>query len=128
MRVRPFFWCLLVFSCVSVLTFAATTHVSVPAIMQVQIEQPPRAVGFTTMILHLMDPQGLPIDEAQIVPSARMTNMDMATHEIRVKEVGQGQYMAQLHLYMAGPWEITVMAQADGFAPLHQSLLVQVIT
>ncbi len=127
MRVRPFFWCLLVFSCLSVLTFAAITHVSAPAIIQVQIERPSRAVGFTTMILRLTDPQGLPIEEAQIVPSARMTNMDMATHESRIKEVGQGNYIAQLHLYMAGPWEITVMAQADGFAPLHQSLLVQVV-
>ncbi len=127
MRVRPFFWCLLVFSCLSVLIFAAITHVSAPAIMQVQIEQPSRAVGFTTIILHLTDPQGLPIEEAQIVPSARMTNMDMVTHESRVKEAGQGNYIAQLHLYMAGPWEITVMAQADGFAPFHQSLLVQVV-
>ena len=126
MRVRPFFWCLLVCSCLSVLTFAALMHTSAPAMMQVQIEQPPRAAGFTTLELHLTDPQGLPIEEAQIVSSARMTNMEMITHESHVKEVGQGSYIAQLHLYMAGPWEITVMAHAEGFAPLNQRVLVQV--
>jgi nitrogen fixation protein FixH len=126
MRVRPFFWCLLACSCLSVLIFAALVHTSAPAIMQVQIEQPSRAVGFTTLELHLTDPQGLPIEEAQIVSSARMTNMEMITHESHVKEVGQGIYIAQLHLYMAGPWKITVMAQADGFAPLNQTMLVQV--
>ena len=127
MRVRPFFWCLLVCSCLSVLTFAALMHASAPARWQVQIKQPPRAVGFTTLELHLTDPQGLPIEEAQIVSSARMTNMEMTTHESHVKEVGQGISIAQLHLYMAGPWEITVMAQAEGFAPLQQMLLVQVV-
>ena len=127
MRVRPFFWCLLVCSCVSVLTFAALVHTSAPAIMRVQIEQPPRAVGVTTLKLHLTDPQGLPIEEAQIVSSARMTNMEMVTHESYIKEVGQGQYLARLNLYMAGPWEISVVAQAEGFAPLNQSVLVQVV-
>ena len=127
MRVRPFFWCLLVCSCLSVLTFAALVHTSAPALMQVQIEQPPRAVGFTMLDLHLTDPQGLPIEEAQIVSSARMTNMEMITHESHVKAVGQGIYIAQLHLYMVGPWEITLMAHAEGFAPLNQTVLVQVM-
>ncbi len=127
MRVRPLFWCLLVCCCVSVLTFAAIIPVSVPGILQVQIKQPSRAVGFTTLELHLTDPQGLPIEEAQIVSSARMANMEMTTHESHVKEVGQGIYIAQLHLYMAGPWEITVMAHAEGFAPFNQTMLVQVM-
>jgi len=127
MRVRPFFWWLFVCSCVSVLIFAALVHTSAPALMQVQIKQPPRAAGFTTLELHLTDPQGLPIEEAQIVSNARMTNMEMITHESHVEEVGRGIYIAQLHLYMAGPWEITVMAHAEGFAPLNQSVLVQVI-
>jgi len=126
LRARPFFWCLLVCTCLSVLTFAALVHTSAPAIMQVQIEHPPRAVELMTLELHLTDPQGLPIEEAQIVSSARMTNMVMITHDSHVKEVGQGIYVAQLHLYMAGPWAITVMAQADGFAPLNQTVLVQV--
>jgi hypothetical protein len=127
MRVRPFFWCLLVCSCIGVLTFAAIIHVSAPAVLQVQVNQPPQAVGFTTIELHLTDPQGLPIEQAQIVPSARMTNMDMVTRQSRVQELGQGNYIARIRLYMAGPWKITLMAQADGFAPLHQSLLVEVV-
>ncbi len=126
MSVRPFFWFLLALICASVLIFAATVQTYVPALLQVHIQQQPRAVGFTTLELHLADPEGLPIEQAQIVSDARMTNMYMITHEKRMQEVGQGNYIVQLHLYMAGPWEITVMAQASGFAPLHQTLLVQV--
>jgi hypothetical protein len=127
MRVHPFFWCLFVCTCLGVLTFAALVHTAAPAMMQAQIEQPPRAIGLTTLELHLTDPQGLPIEEAQIVSSARMTNMEMITHESQVKEVGRGIYLAQMHLSMAGPWAITVMAHADGFAPLNQTMLVQVM-
>jgi YtkA-like len=126
MRVRPFFWFLLALSCASVLIFAATVQTYVPALLQVHIQQQPRAVGVTTLELHLADPEGLPIEQAQIVSDARMTNMYMVTHEKRMQEIGQGNYIVQLHLYMAGPWEITVMAQASGFAPSHQTLLVQV--
>jgi len=126
MSVRPFFWFLLALTCASVLIFAATVQTYVPALLQVHIQQQPRAVGFTTLELHLADPDGIPIEQAQIVSDARMTNMDMVTHEKRMQEVGQGNYIVQLHLYMAGPWEITVMAQASGFAPSHQTLLVQV--
>ena len=127
MRVRPFFWFLLVFSCASVLIFAATTQTYAPAVLQVHIPQKPTAVGFTTLELRLTDPQGLPIEEAQVISSASMTNMDMVTHESSIREVGQGKYLALLRLYMAGPWEITVIAQASGFAPLHQTLFVQVV-
>ncbi len=127
MRVRPFFWLLLASSCASVLIFAATVQTYAPALLQVHIPQQPRTVGFMTLELHLADPQGLPIEQAQIVSDARMTNMYMVTHEKRMQEVGQGNYIVQLHLYMAGPWEITVMAQARGFAPSHQTLLVQVV-
>jgi hypothetical protein len=127
MRVRPFFWFLLALTCASVLIFAATVQTYAPALLQVHIQQQPRAVGFTTLELHLADPDGIPIEQAQIVSDARMTNMDMVTHEKRMQEVGQGNYIVQLHLYMAGPWEITVMAQASGFALSHQTLLVQVV-
>jgi len=127
MRVRPFFWFLLALSCASVLIFAATTKTYTPELLQVHIPQHPRAVGVTTLELHLTDPEGLPIEQAQIVSHARMTNMDMVTNEKRMQEIGQGNYIVQLHLYMAGPWEITVMADASGFAPSHQTLLVQVV-
>ncbi len=127
MHVRPFFWCLLAVSCTSVLIFAATMRTHAPAIMQVRLDQqPPVASGITTLELHLTDPQGLPIEHAQVLPSAKMTNMDMATNQIRVESLGKGNYMAQLQLYMAGPWEISIEAQADGFDPLQQTLFVQV--
>jgi len=127
MRVRPFFWFLLALSCASVLIFATTWQTYAPAEIQVHIPQQPRAVGFTTLELHLTDPDGLPIEQAQIISDARMTNMNMVTHEKRMQEVGQGNYIVQLHLYMAGPWKITVLADASGFAPSHQTLLVQVV-
>ena len=127
MRVRPFFWLLLALSCASVLIFATTWRTYVPEFLQVHIPQQPRAVGFTTLELHLTDPEGLPIEQAQIVSDARMTNMHMITHEKCMQEVGQGNYIVQLHLYMAGPWEITVLAHASGFAPSHQTLLVRVV-
>ncbi len=102
MRVRPFFWCLLVLSCASVLIFAATTDTYAPALMRVHIQRHPAPASFTTLELHLTDFQGLPIEKAQISSSARMTNMDMVTYESRVKEVGQGVYIAYSHQLKKG--------------------------
>ena len=127
MRVRPIFWCFLALSCISVLIFAAIMREHSPAVIQVHLDQQsPAATGITTLELHLTDPQGLPIEQAQVSPSAKMTNMDMITHSIRVKPLGQGNYAVQLRLYMAGPWEISIVAQANGFDPLQRALLVQV--
>ncbi len=127
MRVRPFFWCLLAVSCISVLIFAATIRTQAPAIMQVRIDQhQPVSTGIMTLELHLTDPQGLPIEQAQVISSARMTNMDMATNQIRNKQLGMGNYATQLQLYMAGPWEISIVAHADGFDDLQQTLFIQV--
>ncbi len=59
MRVRPFFWCLLAVSCISVLIFAATIRTQAPAIMQVRIDQhQPVSTGIMTLELHLTDPHG----------------------------------------------------------------------
>jgi YtkA-like protein len=127
MRVRPFFWFLLALSCAGVLIFAASLHTQAPAVMQVQLDrQPPGASGITTLKLRLTDSQGIPIEQAQVLPMARMTNMNMATDQIRVEPLGQGNYMAQFHLYMSGPWEISIGAHADGFKPIAQTLFVQV--
>jgi YtkA-like len=127
MRVRPFFWFFLVFSCLGVLIFAALLHTQVPAVLRVQIDQQhPNASGFTTLELHLTDPQGLPIEQAQVLPNARMTNMSMVSKRVRVESLGQGNYLAQLQLYMAGPWEISIEAHADGFEPISRNLFVQV--
>jgi len=111
----------------SVLIFAASVHIHAPAIMQVHVDQqPPIATGLTTLELHLTDTQGLPIEQAQVIPKAWMTNMDMMTNKIRVAPLGKGIYVAQLQLYMAGPWEISIEAHADGFESLKQTLLVHV--
>lgn len=127
MRVRPFFWCLLASCCIGVLIFAAAVKTHDPAIMQMHIDQkPPVASGFTTLELHLTDPQGVPIEQAQVIPSAWMTNMQMTTRQIRVVPLGKGNYATQLQLYMAGPWAIRIVARADGFDDIQQTLLVQV--
>src|SRR6266480_4736651 len=82
MRVRPFFWILLTASCVGVLVFAATWRAHVPAVMQVHVAQhPPATVGYTTVALHLMDEQGLPIEAAQVSSQANMTNMEMISNQ-----------------------------------------------
>ncbi len=95
--------------------------------MRVRLDQQyPAASGLTTLELHLTDSQGLPIEQAQVLPKARMTNMNMVTDQIRVEPLGQGNYLAQLHLYMAGPWEISINAHADGFEPMSQTLDVHV--
>jgi hypothetical protein len=127
MSVRPFFWFLLALSCIGVLIFAAFLHTQAPAVMRVQLDQQrPVASGFTTLELHLTDSQGIPIEQAQVLPNARMTNMDMVTNQIHVESLGHGTYLAQLQLYMAGPWEISIEAHADGFASTAQTLIVQV--
>ena len=127
MRVRPFFWLLLAASCIGVLIFAATIRSHVPAIMQVRIDQQhPVSVGFTTLELHLADPDGLPIEQAHVFSSADMLNMHMEPPQSSIREVGQGNYIAQIQLYMMGPWKITIGANADGFDALQQTLLVQV--
>jgi hypothetical protein len=127
MRIRPFFWCLLATICISLLLFAANVHMSTPAQLQVLIDQAkPTATGMTTLHLHLTDPQGLPIEEAQVLPDARMTNMHMITNDEYVRSIGQGIYKVQLYLYMAGPWAITIRANADGFQPLQKTVFIQV--
>jgi hypothetical protein len=127
MRVRPFFWFFLALTCTSVLIFAALLHTQAPTIMRVQLnQQHPVASGFTTLELHLTDSQGIPIEQAQVLPNARMTNMDMVSNLFRVEPLGHGNYIAQLQLYMAGPWEISIEAHADGFESTAQTLIVQV--
>jgi hypothetical protein len=127
MRVRPFFWFFLAFSCIGVLMFAALLQTHAPAIMRVQLDQKPHvASGFTTLEMHLTDSQGLPIDQAQVLPNAKMTNMSMVANQVHVEILGHGTYLAQLQLDMVGPWEISIEARADGFEPIATNLFVQV--
>jgi len=127
MRVRPFFWFILAFSCISVLIFAALLHTQAPALMRVHLDQQyPTESGLTTMELYLTDSQGLPIEQAQVLPNARMTNMNMVTNQFHVQPLGNGTYLTQFQLDMAGPWEISIEAHADGFEPISKNLFVQV--
>lgn len=127
MRIRPFFWCLLAFVCIGTLLFAATYQTHTPNVLRVRMPQQHIISNKPAMLeLILTDTQGLPIENAQISSFAHMTNMNMPTREISIISLGQGHYMVQLHLYMAGPWAIDVLAQAEGFIPSQQSLNVQV--
>ena len=127
MRVRPVFWFMLAFVCCALLVFASLLPVDAPALMQVRVDQAlPVPTGYTTVELHLSDLQHIPIEQAQVMPTAHMTNMVMAALSTSVKALGQGNYRVQFAFSMAGPWEITIVAHADGFDALQQSLLIQV--
>ncbi|GHO84792.1 FixH family protein [Dictyobacter formicarum] len=128
MRIRPFFWLILGIACVCVTILAFLYQPYVPVSLQVQMEQKQfMASGPSTLKLQLTDPDGLPIDEALVIPSARMTNMDMTALHNRVVPRGHGVYEVNLDLYMAGPWSITIQTQARGFKPQQQTLQVNVI-
>jgi hypothetical protein len=55
-----------------------------------------------------------------------MTNMDMGEQQQQLADTGQGNYVAHFFPSMAGPWEVTILVHADGFAPIHQRLFIQV--
>jgi hypothetical protein len=127
MRIRPVFWCMLAFICCALLIFAGAIREHTPALMQVHIDKAvPVSLGYTTVELHLSDPQNIPIEQAQVIPNARMTDMNMTALSYSVKTLGQGNYAVQFALSMGGPWEINIVAHADGFDALQQSLLIQV--
>ncbi|HJT59791.1 MAG TPA: FixH family protein [Ktedonobacteraceae bacterium] len=127
MRVRPIFWCFLALCCIGVLIFATVLREHSPAILEVHLDQQPPVAGrMTTLEVRLTDSQGLPIEQAQVLPSAKMTNMNMAVDHIGIRSLGEGNYSIQLQLYMVGPWEISIVAHADGFDSLQRTLFVQV--
>jgi len=66
MRVRPFFWLLLVGVCMGVLALAATVHILEPVHLQVQLAQQPTPQTPTTFLVQVTDGRGLAVDEAQI--------------------------------------------------------------
>ncbi|GLV60245.1 hypothetical protein KDH_70650 [Dictyobacter sp. S3.2.2.5] len=115
-------------ACICVIMLAFLYQPYVPASLQVQMEQKQFMVrGPSTLKLQLTDPDGLPIDEARVIPSAHMTNMDMMALHNRVVPHGHGIYEVNLDLSMAGPWAITIQTQARGFSPQQQTLQVNVL-
>jgi YtkA-like len=128
MRVRPFFWFLLAGVCISVLLFATFTRTNAPAILDVALDQHTLvANGMTSLQIQLTDSQGLPIEKAQVMPSAKMTNMNMSAKNSIIQDLGHGRYKADLALNMSGPWAITIKAQATGFMTEQRTLSVQVV-
>ena len=125
MHVRPFFWAWLLTVCLSVLTLALLYHPYAPTHLHVE-GQHLVLYGLSDVYLQLTDPEGLPVSQAHIEPSAHMTNMNMATDHYTVSEVGNGHYHVQIHLSMAGPWAITLHAEADGFLSQQHTLFVEV--
>ena len=125
MRVRPFFWVLLLISCLSALTLALLYHPYIPTLLHVE-SQHLVSNGLSDVYLQLTDPDGLPVNQAHIEPGAYMTNMNMVTDHSSVTAVGNGHYHVQLDLSMAGPWAITIHAEADGFTAQQRTFFVQV--
>src|SRR5579859_6610555 len=114
MRIRPVFWFMLAFVCCALLLFASTIKEHSPALLQVHVDRAaPVPVGYTVVDLHLSDPQNIPIEQAQIIPSASMTDMNMTALSYSVKTLGQGNYTVQFALSMGGPWKIHIAAYAD---------------
>lgn len=128
MRIRPFFWIMLVMVCASVLIFAAhiSAYKSVPLLAH--IEQISTSTASSAQVrLRLTDSEGMPVDQASITPHASMLDMAMAPPLTSVRPLGQGLYLASLSLSMAGSWKIDITAHADGFAPLNQSIIVNIV-
>ena len=127
MRVRPFFWLLLIITCISVITFASTFKTDLPASIQVHFERShPVAHTPTMLTIRITDPQGIPIDQAHAIVSTNMTNMDMGVQQQLLADTGQGNYETHFFPSMAGPWVVTILVHADGFAPIRQQLFIQV--
>src|SRR5579872_1070429 len=118
MRVRSFFWFFFLLSCLSVLTFAFLFQENIPAVIELSLDQPfPKVQHIVALTLHLTDTEGLPINNASVISSFNMTNMNMGKSELQLQFVGQGKYMAHLQFSMAGPWQITTIAHAKGILP-----------
>lgn len=123
MNVRPIFWILLAFVCAGVLLFAAGISATKVVPMRARIDQISNTSGQATSLrLALTDPEGEPIDQASIIPSVSMVAMRMGPQQIKIQPLGQGLYLTQIHFSMAGSWQITITARADGFDVVHRSI------
>ena len=128
MRVRPFFWALLATACAGVLIFAAAISVYNALPMHAHIDQISSITPTSTFVrLRLADSEGMPIDQASITPLASMLAMPMGPQRISVQSLGQGVYLARFSFSMTGLWKIDIIAHADGFAPIRQSLQLTVV-
>jgi len=128
MRIRPFFWGLFALVCVGILMWAAIVPRQVSAQLSIQLMRKPSVSQPTSLRVQATDVQGVPIDDAQIALQAWMTTMPMGTSPTVTTPQGQGAYLVQVNLSMAGPWMIAISMHANGFAPLRQMVAVQVLS
>src|SRR4051812_14824068 len=130
MRVRPFFWILLATACIIVLTFAGviSAHKVFPMYVHIdRIAANAASSDATVVHLHLTDANGLPIEQANLVPSAYMTNMHMNSELVSTQDLGQGAYLALFYFAMPGPWHIDIIAHAHGFDVIQHSIALEVV-
>lgn len=79
-----------------------------------------------TMKVHLANPQGEPINDANVTGELTMKLMDMGTTKLTFAPKGNGDYEAQMKgVDMSGPWSLTVDAKRGG-ADVKQTFDVNV--
>ena len=128
MRIRPVFWIILATVCASVLIFAADISISKSVPLLAHIEQiSTSSASFAQVRLRLTDSEGVPVDQASVTPRAYMPDMPMTPPQMRVQPLGQGIYLASLDLSMVGAWKIDIIARADGFDTMKQSITLNVV-
>ena len=128
MRVRPFFWIILVTVCAGVLLFATDISISRSVPLLAHIEQVSTSGASIAQVrLRLTDSEGLPVDQASITSHAYMPDMHMAPPLTHVQSLGQGLYLASINFSMSGTWNIDIVAIANGFTPMKQSLALTVV-
>ncbi|HEY0752870.1 MAG TPA: FixH family protein [Ktedonobacteraceae bacterium] len=128
MRVRPFVWLMLAAVCAGVLIFATSISLNKTVPLLAHIEQISTTRGSSALLrLRLTDSEGIPVDQARVTPQASMPNMRMNPQLATVQSLGQGLYLARISFSMTGPWKIDLIAYADGFNPLKQSIIVNIV-
>jgi len=79
-----------------------------------------------TLRVHVANPQGQPVADAQVSGELTMKVMDMGTTKLNFAPTGNGEYEAQVKsLDMSGPWSLAVDAK-QGSAEAKQTFDVNV--
>ena len=126
MRVRPFFWGFFAVVCLGVLAWAVLIPRQAPAELSIHLINAPSLETTTSLLVAVTNADEGTLDRAHLVSQAWMPTMHMSVPLIFTTPEGQGLYLVQLCLSMAGPWIIAVSLWANGSAPLRQTLQVQV--
>jgi hypothetical protein len=117
----------LVFACAGVVFLAGCSKpvASPPAItLEHAISPDPPRIGPTLVTLRLADTTAKPVSGARIVMEADMSHAGMAPVFAEAKEIGAGQYLAQLRFEMAGDWVILLHVKLPGGQTLERQVNV----